>query len=240
MSLRYEGYYSSNGEIIGYMFEGYVFGRIAFAVAGQTAITISIIDLSKKEDTDNKVTSITDSNNTADYPTAIAVRNALSTKQNTLVSGETIKTINGNSILGSGNITINSGSGQNIKMYAVVEESGTYKILNSRGDDIVVFSTIQTNLFNMALVYNGNIYRLDSYSPVASNPLNVMGLRTANFTNTEISIVSIDNDEFTSISQHSISVVYNEGYYTVAMQNNSINLTGNTVNQTLDITSAVQ
>ena len=92
----------------------------------------------------------------------------------------------------------------------------------------------------MALVYNGTIYRLDSYSPVASNPLNVMGLRTANFINTEISIVSINDDEFTSISQRSISVVYNEGYYTVSMKNNSINLTGNTVNQTLDIKSAVQ
>ena len=240
LSLRYVGYYLQNEEVLGYMFEGYFFTNIISATVTQANIILSITNLGKKEDTDNKVNSITDSHNTADYPTAIAVRNALSTKQNTLVSGETIKTINGNSILGSGNITINSGSGQGIKMYAVVEESGTYKILNSNGDDIVVFSTIQTNLFNMALVYNGTIYRLDSYSPVASNPLNVMSLRTANFINTEISIVSIDDDEFTSISQRSISVVYNEGYYTVAMQNNSINLTGNTVNQTLDITSAVQ
>ena len=43
-----------------------------------------------------------------------AVAEAVSGKQNTLVSGTNIKTINGNSILGSGNITIEGGSGSSI------------------------------------------------------------------------------------------------------------------------------
>ena len=72
--------------------------------------------LDERQNTANRVTSISSSNTNTQYPSALAVYNALSTKQNTLVSGENIKTINGTSILGSGNITINSSSGQGIKM----------------------------------------------------------------------------------------------------------------------------
>ena len=43
-----------------------------------------------------------------DYATKTALASALTTKQDTLVSGETIKTINGTSILGKGNITIDT------------------------------------------------------------------------------------------------------------------------------------
>ena len=39
---------------------------------------------------------------------------SIASKQNTLVSGTNIKTINNESILGSGNITIDSGSSRNI------------------------------------------------------------------------------------------------------------------------------
>lgn len=42
----------------------------------------------------------------SDKPISTAVQTALSNKQNTLVSGSTIKTFNGSSILGSGNITV--------------------------------------------------------------------------------------------------------------------------------------
>ena len=45
-----------------------------------------------------------------DYATNTALASALRAKQDTLVSGETIKTINGTSILGSGDITISGGS----------------------------------------------------------------------------------------------------------------------------------
>lgn len=44
-------------------------------------------------------------------PSSTAVNTLVATKQDTLVSGTNIKTINGNSVLGSGNITITGGSG---------------------------------------------------------------------------------------------------------------------------------
>lgn len=42
------------------------------------------------------------------YPNNTELSSALDSKQNTLISGENIKTINGTSIIGSGNITITS------------------------------------------------------------------------------------------------------------------------------------
>jgi hypothetical protein len=50
-------------------------------------------------------------NNTsdADKPVSSATQTALNTKQNTLVSGTTIKTVNGTSVLGEGNIQIDGG-----------------------------------------------------------------------------------------------------------------------------------
>jgi len=53
---------------------------------------------------------LTDIFNPANYYTKNEVDTALGGKQATLVSGTNIKTINGNSILGEGNITIESGS----------------------------------------------------------------------------------------------------------------------------------
>lgn len=47
----------------------------------------------------------------SDYVTTATMEAALETKQDTLVSGASIKTINGNSILGSGNLVIQGGSG---------------------------------------------------------------------------------------------------------------------------------
>jgi hypothetical protein len=47
----------------------------------------------------------------ADKPISSATQSALNAKQSTLVSGTNIKTINGDSLLGSGNITISGGGG---------------------------------------------------------------------------------------------------------------------------------
>jgi hypothetical protein len=46
-----------------------------------------------------------------DLPVSNAVLQALLNKQNVLVSGENIKSINGSSLLGSGNLTISGGGG---------------------------------------------------------------------------------------------------------------------------------
>lgn len=56
------------------------------------------------ENVANKKTTITDSD--TDYPTGKAVKTVTDAKQNTLVSGTNIKTVNGNSLLGSWNINI--------------------------------------------------------------------------------------------------------------------------------------
>ena len=58
----------------------------------------------------NKVASISSSSTNTQYPSAKCVYDNLVLKQDALVSGTNIKTINSNSILGSGNITIDSAS----------------------------------------------------------------------------------------------------------------------------------
>ena len=59
----------------------------------------------------NKVTSLSSSSRDDEYPSAKCVYDNLATKQAALVSGTNIKTINNESILGSGNINIQGGSG---------------------------------------------------------------------------------------------------------------------------------
>ena len=60
------------------------------------------------ENINNKVTSLSSSNTDTQYPSAKLVYNELNDKQETLVSGTNIKTVNNESLLGSGNITIDS------------------------------------------------------------------------------------------------------------------------------------
>ena len=74
---------------------------------------------------------VTECSECADYESRIKkleeccddVQDALDGKQDTLVSGENIKTINGNSLLGSGNIDIQGGSGDTVS-YTQTETSG--------------------------------------------------------------------------------------------------------------------
>ena len=61
------------------------------------------------ENVANKSTSLTSPDNTK-YPTTQAVSSALGSKQDTLVSGTNIKTINTQSLIGTGDITISGGS----------------------------------------------------------------------------------------------------------------------------------
>lgn len=73
---------------------------------------------SDKESGSNKVTSWSSTTTDIHYPSEKLVKDSLDAKQNTLVSGTNLKTINNNSLLGSGNISINaSGGGSNITDY---------------------------------------------------------------------------------------------------------------------------
>ena len=57
----------------------------------------------------NKKTTLADNSDTF-YPSQKAVKTAVDAKQDTLTSGTNIKTINGNSVLGSGDLTISAGA----------------------------------------------------------------------------------------------------------------------------------
>jgi len=61
------------------------------------------------ENVANKKTTLSDNSDTF-YPSQKAVKTAVDAKQDTLVSGTTIKTINGNSVLGGGDLVISSGA----------------------------------------------------------------------------------------------------------------------------------
>ena len=71
----------------------------------------------------------------ADTSAVTAVQQSLSGKQDTLVSGTNIKTINNESILGSGNITISGGGGQSLVYYTedTSNESATIMVQNDDG-----------------------------------------------------------------------------------------------------------
>lgn len=90
-----------------------------------------------------------------------AVYNALKTKQDTLVSGKNIKTINGQSILGSGNLQIAGGSGSaevlKVSLYDLGYTNGTYTI--SKGDysyDSIV--ELDNNRSSGKVIYAYEIY----------------------------------------------------------------------------------
>ena len=69
-----------------------------------------------------KVTSWSSTVSDSNYPSEKLVKDTLDGKQATLVSGTTIKTINNESILGSGNISISTGT---IDLIEVVQSLGT-------------------------------------------------------------------------------------------------------------------
>lgn len=73
-------------------------------VEGQSLLGSGNIDITKAD------VGLSNVDNTSDLnkPISTATQTALNAKQDTLVSGTNIKTINGNSVLGSGNLTVNS------------------------------------------------------------------------------------------------------------------------------------
>lgn len=87
----------------------------------------------------------------ANYPTKTEVSTGLSTKQNVLVSGTNIKTINNQSILGAGNIDISTGgvSPQDLSLYATkqwVEGKGyltQHQDISGKADKSYVDASVQ-------------------------------------------------------------------------------------------------
>ena len=102
-----------------------------------------------KEDIVNKLDAIVEDPSLLRYPTVNAVYNALQNKQNTLYSGTNIKTINGNSILGSGNISIQTSSTtgftKQINITGAVSGSATMNTGNS--DTVNISTTLNSSGF---------------------------------------------------------------------------------------------
>lgn len=86
-------------------------------------------------------------------------RTDIASKQDTLVSGTNIKTINGNSILGSGDITISGGGTQNT-WYGVCPTGATTQakiVTTTTGDFTLEIGNMVRVKFNNAQTYNGGI-----------------------------------------------------------------------------------
>lgn len=112
-------------------------GTITGVAINGTAIATSGVAYIPSASTESygttKLNSSTNSTSTAEAATPSAVKAAYDLangKQDKLVSGTNIKTINGASILGSGNITIEGGSSGN---YAEVEQLGDTLVANVQG-----------------------------------------------------------------------------------------------------------
>lgn len=131
-----------------------------------------VASYSLAETESNRVNIINDiTNNNAYYPTVKAVteyvEEAISTKQDTLVSGGNIKTINGQSILGAGNIKIESvvnGDGSPVVENSAFETLPLGKNLLNRETDTVGYNLTETG----ELASNGN-YEVTDFIPVVEN-----------------------------------------------------------------------
>lgn len=104
------------------------------------------------------ILAINNVDNTSDLnkPISTATQTALNSKQNTLVSGTNIKTINNESILGSGNLTISGGEGSTAETFETVSKNlkaypATFNYINGTLTSIVY--TIPTGTITKTLNY---------------------------------------------------------------------------------------
>ena len=120
-------------------------------------------------------------NNLTNYTTTTDLNTLLGGKQDTLVSGTNIKTINNNSLLGSGNITISGGTPTDVQVngtsitsnnVANLITNGTY---NSSTNKIATMSDIPT-------IGNGTLTIQKNGSNVATFTANTSSNTTANIT----------------------------------------------------------
>lgn len=114
--------------------------------------------VTSKEAKSNKVTSISSSSTDTQYPSAKCVYDELATKQDTLVSGTNIKTINGASVLGSGDLTVSGGGA--IPTYTAgsginIDSNNEISVVGKQ-DTLVSGTSIKT-INDTSLLGSGNI-----------------------------------------------------------------------------------
>jgi hypothetical protein len=97
-----------------------------------------------------------DNTSDANKPISTATQTALNAKQDTLVSGTNIKTVNGNSLLGSGDVTISGGG--NVGVHAILPlSSGQACSAIIAGIPLSSSGTIINRLYALPFIPNQNI-----------------------------------------------------------------------------------
>jgi hypothetical protein len=112
----------------------------------------------------------------ADKPVSTATANALSNKQDTLVSGTNIKTVNGTSVLGSGDIVISGGGGvtDHGALTGLSDDDHTQYHTDARGDARYAQLSALANKQD-TLVSGTNIKTINGTSVLGSGNISVTG-----------------------------------------------------------------
>lgn len=121
-------------------------------------------------DADTKVDALT--------PRVEGVETALGNKQDTLVSGTNIKTINNQSILGNGNIEITGGDVDLTNYYTKTEADGKFATVTGLNEQAADISALQTDMRGKqaTLVSGENIKTVNSQSILGSGDLAISGV----------------------------------------------------------------
>jgi hypothetical protein len=103
-----------------------------------------------------------DNTSDANKPVSTATQTALNLKQSTLVSGTNIKTINGGSLLGSGDLTINTGVSL-IAKKTMVTQTGSSAIVLIASEDISSY-IVSNSMIQVTAMYRKTVGILN-YTP---------------------------------------------------------------------------
>lgn len=150
-----------------------------------------------KENSSNKVTSITASSTDTQYPSAKCVYDNISTKQNTLVSGTNIKTINNQSLLGSGNITISGGGSSGTVLYNNANGTNGDVVLNA---SLSNYTTIKIFYWIDSLSDTDTIY-VDEFSALGGK----IKLNKVSVSSDDISYISCTQSDYIFDANNTIS-----------------------------------
>ena len=114
-----------------------------------------------------------------------ASKTQLSSKQDKLISGTNIKTINGSSLLGSGNITIQGGGGSaDLENYYTKQE--TNNLLNNKSNKGHTHAIEEITDLETTLNSKAKSSDLTSHTGNTSNPHNVTASQVGAYTKTEV------------------------------------------------------